>query len=51
MKLILWIQDEVVKHCATGMQPHKYKGQILHKQEFRIELKGEIKWSGKEQKN
>jgi hypothetical protein len=45
MKSILWIQDKVVNHCATGMQPSQYKCGVLHKVDFRMGVKGEIKFN------
>ena len=42
--MFLTYKKKILRHCVSGMQPSQYKGQILHKQEFRMKLKGEIKW-------
>lgn len=45
MKYSLWIQNKIIKHCATGMQPSQFMGGVLHKADFRVGVKGEIKFN------
>ena len=44
MKYVLWIQNKIIQHCATGMQPSQYLGGVIHKLDFRFGVKDEIKF-------